>query len=106
MKPPRDYFDCDPGWHYCPLCDRDGDFTPSAHGRRFPECEAKQQAEASEEAHMPKPLIALPCTARELEDALRRVCDHAGPWDGNVRVVLDKTRNGYNLEIETKGETK
>ena len=50
MKPPRDYLDCDPGWHYCPGCDRDGDFKPSANGL-CPECEAKRNAEASEEAH-------------------------------------------------------
>ena len=49
---------------------------------------------------MNKLLIALPCTACELENALHSVCDHGGLWDANVRIVLDKTRNGYYLEVE------
>lgn len=60
---------------------------------------------------MPKPLIALPCTARELEDALHRVCDHDGLWDGEVRMLPPRCgRDPYNysleIETETKGETK
>ena len=58
---------------------------------------------------MPKPLIALPCTARELEVALHRVCDHDGTWDGKIRVVRPPC--GYwsghcelEIETETKGE--
>lgn len=57
---------------------------------------------------MTNPLIAIPCTARELEDALHRVCDQ-GLWDAKVRVVLVKPQGYYYLQfydIETKEETK
>lgn len=33
---------------------------------------------------MTKPLITLPCTARELENSLHAVCDHDGLWDAKV----------------------
>ena len=33
---------------------------------------------------MTKPLITLPCTAQELENALHAVCDH-GLWDAKKR---------------------
>ena len=53
---------------------------------------------------MTKPLIALPCTAQELENALHAVCDQ-GLWDakvheayGHLFLVTNKT--------ETKGESK
>ena len=57
---------------------------------------------------MTKPLIALPCTAQELENALHAVCDH-GLWDAKVRVVLVKPQGYYALEfydIETEGGAK
>lgn len=55
---------------------------------------------------MPKPLIALPCTARELEDALHRVCDQ-GLWDGRIRVVPPRDgRDPYNYTLEIETETK
>lgn len=44
MNPPRDYFDCDPGWHYCPVCDREYDAKPGEHGL-CPKCEAKSLVE-------------------------------------------------------------
>lgn len=43
---------------------------------------AKAAAEGRESA-MTKPLIALPCTAQEMEDALHAVCDQ-GLWDVKV----------------------
>ena len=57
---------------------------------------------------MTKPLIALPCTARELENALHAVCDH-GLWDARIRPVWVKHQGYYYLEFydietETKGE--
>lgn len=57
---------------------------------------------------MPTHIITLPCTARELEDALHRVCDHSGLWDAEVRLVLRKPQHTWELDIydETKGETK
>ena len=30
------------------------------------------------------PLISLPCTARELENALHVYCDHHGAWDATI----------------------
>ena len=33
---------------------------------------------------MTKPLITLPCTAQELENALHAACDHDGLWDGKI----------------------
>lgn len=59
---------------------------------------------------MPKPLIALPCTARELEDALHRVCDHEGTWDAKITTRPPTLTEPRTLIItttdETKGETK
>ena len=49
---------------------------------------------------MNKLLIALPCAARELEDALHRVCDHAGLWDGRIVITNDKI-----LCVEVKTES-
>ena len=58
---------------------------------------------------MTKPLIALPCTARELENALHAVCDH-GLWDARIKVYLVNGHNGAEtvicLETKTEGETK
>jgi len=59
---------------------------------------------------MTKPLITLPCTAQELENALHAVCDH-GLWDGRIRPVFVKPQGYYYLEFydietETKGESK
>ena len=53
-------------------------------------------------------LIALPCTARELENALHAVCDHGGLWGGDVRIVIEAPVEigGVYLAIETKGEAK
>ena len=50
MKPPRDYFECDPGWCYCPNCDRDYDSKPGEHGL-CPDCEKKRQAEEAARAN-------------------------------------------------------
>ena len=57
---------------------------------------------------MTKPLITLPCTARELENALHAVCDHDGLWDANVRLKLNYPEHVWYLEIktETEGESK
>ena len=57
---------------------------------------------------MAKPLIALPCTAREFEDALHRVCDHDGLWDAKISLMLKKPEHYWYLEIETetRGEAK
>ena len=38
---------------------------------------------------MTKPLITLPCTARQLEDALHAYCDHHGEWEGTVKVYME-----------------
>ena len=35
---------------------------------------------------MTKPLITLPCTAQELENALHAACDHDGLWGAKVRI--------------------
>jgi hypothetical protein len=60
---------------------------------------------------MTKPLITLPCTARQLESALYAICDHDGLWDAKVRIVPPRDgRDPYNytlaIETETKEETK
>ena len=60
---------------------------------------------------MTKPLITLPCTARELENALHAACDHDGLWDASIRVVLVKPQGDhylelYDIETETTGEAK
>lgn len=51
---------------------------------------------------MTKPLIALPCTARELETALHAVCDHGGLWDSKIYICW----NQLLIETKPKGETK
>lgn len=62
---------------------------------------------------MINPLIALPCTARELETALHAVCDHGGLCDERIGVYGVDVENGTQTtglclitETETKGETK
>ena len=58
---------------------------------------------------MTKPLITLPCTARELEAALHAACDHDGLWDAKIvyRISQDPTVPwGLVIETETKGEAK
>jgi hypothetical protein len=61
---------------------------------------------------MTKPLITLPCTARQLESALHAHCDHHGAWDARIKVYLVNGDNGtetmicLETETETKGETK
>lgn len=55
---------------------------------------------------MTKPLISLPCTAQELENALHAACDHDGLWDARIKVYLVNGDNGTEtricLEIEEK----
>ena len=48
---------------------------------------------------MTKPLITLPCTARQLEDALHAYCDHNGAWDAKMRPVWVKRQGYYFLEF-------
>lgn len=60
---------------------------------------------------MTKPLVTLPCSARDLENALHAVCDHDGLCGAKVRVVPPRDgRDPHNytlvIEIETTGETK
>lgn len=56
---------------------------------------------------MTKPLIALPCTAQELENALHAVCEHYGAWGAKVRVVPPRDgRDPYNYTLEIETETK
>lgn len=71
---------------------------------------------------MTKPLITLPCTAQELENALHAVCDHHGLWDAKVcsedvfvpisgapsyvSGITHKRVTRVVIETETKGETK
>ena len=52
---------------------------------------------------MTKPLITLPCTARELEAALHKVCDHGGLWDAKVYEAYGRIFLVTN-KSETKGE--
>ena len=49
---------------------------------------------------MTKPLIALPCTAQELENALHAVCDHDGLWNSKIYICWNK----LVIETETKGD--
>lgn len=51
---------------------------------------------------MTKPLITLPCTAQELENALHAVCDQ-GLWD--AKVYADICDECLVIETETEGET-
>lgn len=46
---------------------------------------------------MTKPLITLPCTAQELENALHAVCDHDGLWDSHVGWRYDALRRPSSL---------
>lgn len=73
---------------------------------------------------MIKPLITLPCTAQELENALHAVCDHDGLWDSQIEFVHGEFVHGevdinpvfctiteiepprLVIETETKGEAK
>ena len=71
---------------------------------------------------MAKPLITLPCTAQELENALHATCDHEGLWDERVHVeevsvpisdapsyvggITHKRVARLVIETETKGESK
>ena len=58
---------------------------------------------------MTKPLITLPCTARQLEDALHAACDHEGLCDAKImfRISQDPTVPWVLvIENETKGDTK
>ena len=48
---------------------------------------------------MPTKLIALPCSASELEAALHKVCDHGGHWANRIHVCLNKQENRYALEL-------
>lgn len=48
---------------------------------------------------MPTKLIALPCSASELEAALHKVCDHGGHWANRIHVCLYKPENRYALEL-------
>lgn len=48
---------------------------------------------------MTKPLITLPCTARELENALHAVCDYDGLWDAKVFL---KTEYPYGIDFPTR----
>ena len=38
---------------------------------------------------MPRTLITLPCTARELENALRSACDFEGLWEAQVGLAMN-----------------
>lgn len=49
---------------------------------------------------MPRPLITLPCTAQELENALHSVCEHHGAWDAEVR-----TEDGFVRVSHVPGVT-
>lgn len=49
---------------------------------------------------MTKPLITLPCTAQELENALHAACDHDGLWGAKVR-----TEDGFVRVIHVPGVT-
>lgn len=48
---------------------------------------------------MTKPLITLPCTERELENALHAACDHDGLWDARIRVYPVNGDNGTETRI-------
>lgn len=55
---------------------------------------------------MTKPLITLPCTAQELENALHASCDHDGLWDGRIKVYLVNGDNGTETRICLETEEK
>ena len=54
-------------------------------------------------------LINLPCTARELENALHAICDHHGAWDAEIYYGISgqdlDAAPILRIENETKGET-
>lgn len=52
---------------------------------------------------MTRPLITLPCTAQELENALHAACDHDGLWDAVITTEMDEHYKDI-LVIYTKGE--
>lgn len=54
---------------------------------------------------MTKPLIALPCTDRELENALHAACDH-GLWDAKIKVYLVNGDSGTETRICLETEEK
>ena len=45
MQYARDNLDLDPGRHYCPGCDSDGDFRPDPETGLCPKCAAKKRKE-------------------------------------------------------------
>lgn len=53
-------------------------------------------------------LIPLPCTAQELENALRSYCNRNGAWDTNVGWQYDALRRSASLVLyrRTKEETR
>ena len=54
---------------------------------------------------MTKILVALPCTAQELENALHAVCDRGGLWDAWIDSnVIKETQ--LVIKTEAKGEAK
>lgn len=53
-----------------------------------------------------KPLITLPRTARELENALHAACDHEGLWDERIKVYLVNGDNGTETRICLETEEK
>lgn len=48
-----------------------------------------------------KTIVGMPCTARNLENALHRLCDEHGLWDATVEICLHKPANVYVLELHT-----
>ena len=50
-------------------------------------------------------LIKLPCTARELESALHKACDHDGKWDAKIHFAIGNSL-AIEIEPENKGESK
>ena len=54
---------------------------------------------------MTKPLITLPCTARELENALRSACDFQGLWNAEIRASADDGALILTVETETNEAT-
>ena len=60
-----------------------------------------RKLDTQERENMSKLLIALPCTAQELENALHAVCDHHGLWDAKVYADIIDER----LVLEVKTDT-
>lgn len=86
----QDYCDHNKAWY---SCDAPTDCP------LWNECEKCSYYEPKDKPS-PKRLVSIPCSARELEDALHRVCDHAGLWDAKIVITTDKI---LYIEIETKG---